>query len=128
MSASYLIRIALLTACQIITYTFTYEVLWRLYIYIVPEFRRDLSWGITAKYSVWVFVVISLIGALACQLLFLRHQLLVQFLCIFVFTALLVNSWAYAPYRVMLLVGCAILGFFVPFLFIETIFKDKVKS
>jgi len=109
------IQALLLTVCQIIAFIVVYEAFWRLYIILTPSFRRDISWGLNVRYAVMIFAVISLIGAIIGNLLFLKHQILVQWLCILSFAYFFLRNWSYIPYRTSFLLACAVVGFWGPF-------------
>ena len=69
------VQALLLTVCQIVAFIVVYEAFWRLYIALAPNFRRDISWGLTVRFAVMIFAVISLIGAIIGNLLFLPGKL-----------------------------------------------------
>jgi hypothetical protein len=105
----------LLSLCQIITFIVVYEAFWRLYIFLTPDFRRDISWGLNVRFAVIIFAVISLAGAIIGTLLFIRHQLLVQWFCVLSFACFFLGSWSYTPYRTSFLMACGVVGFLIPF-------------
>jgi hypothetical protein len=116
----------LLTLCQIVAFIAVYEVFWRLYIFLKPNFRRDLSWGLTVEFAVLIFAAISLVGAIIGKLLFTRHQLLVQWLCVFGFAPFfLATSWSSNPYRTSALLLCGVVGVLAPYFILKTIFPDR---
>jgi hypothetical protein len=105
----------LLTVCQIVSFIIVYEAFWNLYKFLNPNFRRDIAWGLNVIFALWVFAVISLLGVIVGNLLFVKHQLLVQCFCILSFACFFLGSWSYLPYRTSLLLVCAIVGFLGPF-------------
>jgi hypothetical protein len=105
----------LLTGCQIVTFIVVYEAFWSLYRFLMPNFRKDVAWGLTVKYSVPIFAVISLVGAIIGNLLFQKHQLLVQWLCILSFAGFFLGAWSVVPYRASFLFVCGVMGFLGPF-------------
>ena len=109
------VQALLLTVCQIIAFIVVYEAFWRLYTILAPNFRRDISWGLNVRYAVMIFAVISLIGAIIGNLLFLKHQILVQWLCILSFAYFFLGNWSYMPYRTSFLLACGVVGFWGPF-------------
>src|SRR5262245_9746721 len=115
MSRSKYVQSLLLAGCQTITFIVIHEVFWRLYIAMAPNFRRDVSLGLNARYAVMVFAVISFAGAIIGKSLLLKHQLLAQSLCVIVFAYFFLGSWSYTPYRTSFLLACGIVGFLGPF-------------
>jgi hypothetical protein len=123
MPRSKYVQSLLLAVCQTIAFIAIYEVFWRLYIALTPNFRRDISWGLNARYAVMVFAVISLAGAIIGNLLFLKHQILAQWLCILAFACFFVGSWSYMPYRTSFLLACGVAGFLGPFFLLRRGFR-----
>ena len=113
------VQALLLTVCQIIAFIVVYEAFCRLYIILAANFRRDISWGLTVRYAVMIFAVISLIGAIIGNLLFLKHQILVQWLCILSFAYFFLGNWSFMPYRTSFLFACAVMGFWGPLLLLR---------
>lgn len=122
------VQLLLLTVCQIITFIVTYEAFWRLYIFLMPNFQRDISWGLTVKFAVLIFAVISLVGSIIGNLLFLKHQLLVQWFCVLSFAYFFLGNWSYTPYRTSFLLACGIVGFLGPFFLLRKGFTLSTRS
>jgi hypothetical protein len=127
-SRSKYVQLLLLTGCQIITFIIVYEVFWRLYIFLMPNFRRDISWGLSVRYAVMVFAAISLVGAIIGNLVVLKHQFLLQWFCVLTFAYFFLGSWSYMPYRTSFLFVCAVAGFWVPFFLLRKGFTLSTRS
>jgi predicted branched-subunit amino acid permease len=113
------VQLLLLTDCQIVTFMVVYDAFWSFYRFLKPNFRRDIAWGLTLDFALMIFVVISLVGAIVGNLLFVKHQLLMQCFCLLSFACFFLGSWSYLPYRTSLLLVCAIVGFLGPFLLLR---------
>src|SRR5215475_10036983 len=110
------VQLLLLTICQTVAFIAVYEAFWRLYIFLTPNFRRDLSWGLTVEFAVLIFAAISLAGAIIGKMFFTRHQLLVQWVCVIGFAPFfLTTSWSSNPYRTSALLLCGVVGFLAPY-------------
>jgi hypothetical protein len=127
-SHSKYVQLLLLTGCQIITFIIVYEASWRLYMFLMPNFRRDISWGLSVRYAVMVFAAISLVGAIIGNSLILKHQLLLQWFCVLTFAYFFLGSWSYMPYRTSLLLVCAVVGFLGPFFLLRKGFSLSTRS
>ncbi len=117
---------SLLSLVQIAMYIATYEVLWRAVRWWRPFLRSDIFWGITAKYSVVIFGVLSIVGALASKYILPRYKWLIYSCCTVIFFALVVGTWSYMPYRYTLLLFCAVIGFWVPFAMLMILTRSKL--
>jgi hypothetical protein len=109
------VQLLLLTVCQIVTFIVVYEAFWSLYRFLMPNFRRDIAWGLNVIFAIWIFAAISLVGAIVGNLLFVKRQLLAQCFCILSFASFFLGTWSYLPYRTSLLLVSAIVGFLGPF-------------
>jgi hypothetical protein len=118
------VQLLLLTVCQTGVFIVIHEVFWRLYIALEPNFRKDISWGFNVRYAVLVFAVISLAGAIIGNLLVLKHQLLVQWLCIGAFAYFFLGGWSYTPYRTSFLLVCGAVAFLCPFFLLRRGFRN----
>lgn len=127
-SRSKYVQLLLLTGCQIITFIIVYEAFWRLYRFLMPNFRRDISWGLSVRYAVMVFAAISLVGAIIGNSLVLKHQLLLQWFCVLTFAYFFLGSWSYTPYRTSFLLVCAVVGFLGPFFLLRKGFTLSTRS
>lgn len=111
---------------QVLTYVALYEVLWRLLQVMPRPLRRDISWGITAKYSVCIFIFLSLSGAVANNLTYWKHPWPIYSSCVGIFFLFFARTWMFMPYRVSLLAACAALGLGIPFVILQN-WKHLVK-
>jgi hypothetical protein len=118
----------LLTVCQIVTFIVVYEAFWNLYIFLKPNFRRDIAWGLQVIFALWVFAAISSVGAIVGNLVFAKRQLLAQCFCILSFASFFLGTWSYLPYRTSLLLVSAMVGFLGPFFLLRKGFTVLTRS
>jgi hypothetical protein len=109
------INLTILAASQILTFILIYSVTWEL-VRLFANPNRDVSWGLTVELAFWIFGALSLIGAVTGQFIFKERRLAVQGVSFLVFAAFFVGLTDHRPYRVSLLLFCALAGFLVPFL------------
>jgi hypothetical protein len=77
------------------------------------------------EFAVLIFAAISLAGAIIGKLFFTRHQLLVQWVCIFGFAPFFLTSWSSNPYRTSALLLCGAVGFLAPYFILKAIFPER---
>lgn len=104
----------LLVLGQFVMYVATYEICWRLLHWLYKDLRRDISWGITAKYSICIFFSLSIAGAIVSRYVLPGYKWVVYCFCIAIFVIFFLDVWTYMPYRITLLVLCGGISFGVP--------------
>lgn len=107
-------RIAFFILIQIASYVCTYELGWRLGVYLKDTPKNDIFWGITVRYSLIAFIIISIISTILTDIFFNKtyKQYLIVFAISFVaFSLLFISNYRYTPNKVLLLLISAFIGF-----------------
>ncbi len=103
----------ILSILCIIVYIISYELIWRLRLLIFGNVKPDISWGLTVRYSIIVFSVVSVITNLVIVYwLGLKSNkiLLTYLISILVFFLLFVNIVYLSPFKVGILILSAFIA------------------
>lgn len=106
-------RIVVFCLVQVITYIAIYKIGWYLGSYIKGEPKSNLFWGLTAKYALHSFCIISVVGVFISEFLknkFSRIELLVFIVSIVLFYTLCIHNYSYTPFKTILLLIAALSG------------------
>lgn len=90
------------------------------------KYTPNLAWGISVKLSLYIFIIMVLIINYAWLLKLnnkAKHGLI--FFCILLFTLFYIKDYTDTPYKVMLLLFCAIIGFLSKYIFDRIIYKKE---
>jgi hypothetical protein len=107
------VRVFVFSLVQVIIYIAIYKIGWYFGSYIKGEPKNDLFWGLTAKYALFSFCIISLVGVFISEFLkrkFSRIELLVFIISIVLFSVLFINNYSYTPFKTILLIISALSG------------------
>jgi hypothetical protein len=107
-------RLILIAVIQIVFYVSTYELGWRLGVYIKNQPRHDIMWGIMAHFALVVFVILSTLCTIISNAFFYKSfkKYMIPFIVSFVvFCLLFVNNYSYTPNKTILLLTSALVGF-----------------
>lgn len=114
---------------QIAFFCLTYEIGYFMWDNFIEEVRRNLNWGITLRFALFLFVLMSSFTAL----LFvkkIRYKWIITIIVFVTFELIFINNFSYTPYRYLLLSISAFLGFFIPLStlsFIQKIIENELK-
>jgi hypothetical protein len=90
------------------------------------NYNSNLAWGISVRFGLYVFIVISLFINYTFLLNLkdrTKHGILI--LGIIIFSLFYITDFTYTPYKVLMLIFCAITGLLSKYLFDKLIFKSK---
>lgn len=102
--------------CQIGLFVLVYELLWFIASQALGDVRKDLSWGLTLRYAIIVFCVLSLLLNLGLLLLKSKKGKMVLIIAaMIVFVIFFIPNLLISPYRTSLLFLSSLLAFSLSF-------------
>jgi hypothetical protein len=107
------IRVILFSLVQVIIYIAIYKIGWYFGSYFKGEPKNDLFWGLTTKYALFSFCIISLVGVYISEFLkskISRIELSVFLISIILFSVLFIHNYSYTPFKTILLIISALSG------------------
>ena len=110
-----IIRIALMTLFHVVVFVVIHDIGVRLAPLLFGTVKSNLHWGITVRYSLFVFGILSLVLSVFREYLQKNKykNLLLIGICGF-FCGIYIVHIDYTPYRTLLLLSSSIIGFIVP--------------
>jgi hypothetical protein len=118
---------AILTAVQALIFIFTHDLIFDLVKQQRGFIKRDLSWGLWVRDSVWILAFLGFVGTLIGRLIFQRHKIAVQVFNFLIFTSLCFQFLDDRPYRTLLLIFSSFIALLLPFLILQKAFQEKEK-
>ena len=94
----------------------------------MKDLKHDLSWGITVKYSFYLFIIICLVGLIVRQVtpkISTKGNSGLALGSVLLFTALVVSNKGYHPYRTLLLILTGIVGYSIGWLYTRARKENK---
>jgi hypothetical protein len=120
--------IIILSLIGIISYVVFYEIIWGVWQMYSLERPIGLAWGLTVRYSLIVFSIISislsLINVLIFKLEFIRTKFS-YLISVIIFSLFFLNTFRVSPYRTWILIICAVISFLIS-MAIERILKNRL--
>ncbi len=118
-----------LTLVTVVVYVVSYSFFWEIGLHVVGDVKRDLSWGLTLRYSILVFAVLTLLSNSiivllnAFSVLKIASVYLVSLFFLFLF---FIDSIFISPLRVCLLIFCSFFAYFLSTILLVKFFIKKL--
>lgn len=87
------------------------------------KYTKNLSWGISVELGFFLFFCMVIIINYACFILNNKAQNYLMIFCIIIFVSFYLMQFSIFPYKVTMLVFCALIGFLSKYLFNKIIKK-----
>lgn len=109
------LKALLMTLLHLIVFVAVHEIGVRLAPLVFDIVKSSLQWGITLKFSLVVFGVLSLTMSLLFEWIEKKkYQYLILISACLIFLGIFIGDTKYTPYRTLLLLLSGLLGFIIP--------------
>lgn len=109
------IREGLVALFQLIIFGLTYEIIWRIYTSVQPNYNSDISWGLTVRFALIIMSILITLSFLV-KVIFNKTKSNILFFIFptIVFSAFFIQDISYTPYKTSLLIFCGAVSFVMP--------------
>ncbi len=98
---------------QLIFYISFYELGYTIWESLGNEIRNNLGWGITIYFSLYVFIVLSLINSILFTISVRRKWLFILILFV-IYEIFFGSNYFHSPFRFLLLSSSVLISFIIP--------------
>ena len=110
-----IIKIIIIFSISIILFISIYEMCNSLITSLLQIEKGNLNWGITLKYSLILFIILSFILSVSTVVLKnKKHKLIIMVLVCVLFCIAFISNIKYTPYKFILLITSSLIGFIIP--------------
>ena len=116
------IKPVIVTALQIAVFVGIYDLILFAFKAIDHKYTRNLAWGISVELGFFLFVYMVTIINYSRFILNSKAQNYLMIFCIIIFVSFYLVQLSILPYKVSMLIFCALIGFLSKYIFDQLIY------